>query len=43
MKLTQEKLFRLSYAPDTSKTLVCMNCVQYVNAPIKLSLLTSTS
>lgn len=36
MKLTQEKLFRLAYAPNTSKTLVCMNYIKHMNGPIKL-------
>lgn len=42
MKLTQEKLFRLPYAPNTSKTLVCMNYIKRMNGPIKLGHLAST-
>lgn len=37
MKLSLEKLFKLSSAPTTSKTLACMNYIKCMNGPVKLS------
>lgn len=35
MKLSQKKLFKLSSAPTTFKTLACMNDIKHVNGPVK--------
>lgn len=36
MKLTQGKLFRLSFAPDASKISVCMHYIKHINGPVGL-------
>lgn len=43
MKLTQGKLFRLSFAPDASKISVCMHYIKHINGPIGLRHPISTS